>query len=149
MKTRLLIIFAGLMSLASVLIVIGDVSALCMPDSDWPDKPCNSRPSYYPSVEQEKKDWQGYFDYKGEQWMNQKRNEMLKVIEQENLEQWLDHKSPHYTDSNRNVWQYFYINGQVPREHGKYVTEFDPQDINFLKDISWIMLAYFAMTEWN
>lgn len=120
-----------MMSLASMLIVIDDVSALCMPDSDWPDAPCYGCPSCYPGIEQEKKDWLGYFDYKGEQWMNQKKNKMLKVIEQHGLEQWLHHKSTHYADSNRNVWTYYYLKGEVPREHGKYVTEYDPPRYQF------------------
>lgn len=131
MKTRFLIIFAGIISLVSILIVIDDASALCIPDSDWPGAPCYGCPSCYPGIEQEKIDWLGYFDYKGEQWMNQKKSKMLKVIEQEGLEQWLHHKSPHYTDSNRNVWTYYYLKGEVPREHGKYLGEFDPPRFQF------------------
>ena len=131
MKTSVLIIIAGVMSPSSLLIAIEDVSALCMPDSDWPGAPCYGCPSCHPEIEQEKKDWSGYFDYKGEQWMNQEKSEMLKVIEQHGLEQWLHHKSPHHADSNRNVWTYYYLKGEVTREHGKYLGEFDPPKFQF------------------
>ena len=130
MKTRLLILFAGIVSLASMLIVVDDVSALCMPDSDWPGAPCYGCPSCYPGIEQEKIDWLGILITR-ESSDEPKKNEMLKVIEQHGLEQWLHHKSPHYTDSNRNVWTYYYLKGEVPREHGKYLGEFDLQNSSF------------------
>lgn len=116
----LVLIFVGFFSVAD-----NTAFGLCMPDPDWPDAPCYGCPTCYPGIEQEKSDWEGYFEYKGEQWMNQKKNEMFLVIEQAGITQWLYHKSSYYSESNHNVWKYYYLHGEVPRENGKYLGEFD------------------------
>ena len=111
--------------------LIDDAFAICMSNMDWPDAPCYGCPSCYPGIEQAKKDWEGYYEFKGEKWMEQKKIEMLKVIKENGLKQWLNNKSSHNDDSNQNIWNYYYLKGEVPREHGKYVDEFDPPRYQF------------------
>ena len=112
--------------MSSSVLVTYDASAICMPNSDWPDRPCYGCPSCYPGIEQEKRDWIGYYEFKGMQWMEQQKDRMLRTIDDKGLDMWLNHKSPYFTDSNRNVWMYYYLKGDVQREYGKYVGEFDP-----------------------
>ncbi len=110
-----------------VLFFLTDNSAfgLCMIDEDWPDKPCCGRRHCDPEIEQQKKDWEGYYSYKGDKWMQEQKKIMMEFIEHGTLSSWLYHKSEFYTDSNHNVWNYYYLQGEVPRENGKYLGEFD------------------------
>ena len=107
--------------------------ALCMYDSDWPDAPCYGCPACYPGIEQEKKDWEGYYLHKGAQWMEEQKKSMMNLVDQGKLRLWLDPKSEFFTDSNQNVWNYYYLQGIVPRENGKYLGEFDPPIYQYSK----------------
>ena len=71
-----------------------------MPDEDWPDKPCCGRRHCDPEIEQQKKDWEGYYSYKGDKWMQEQKKIMMEFIENGTLSSWLYHKSEFYTDSN-------------------------------------------------
>ncbi|MBS3925601.1 MAG: hypothetical protein KGZ34_02755 [Nitrosarchaeum sp.] len=122
---RYFIIFIVLIGLTITPIVIDEISALCLIDSDWPDAPCYGRQSDNPEIDQIKKDWEGYYQYKGEKWMNEQKAILMDFVNNGNLLSYLDHKSEFYTDSNYNVWKYYYLQGQVPQTNGKYLGEFD------------------------
>lgn len=119
------LILIGFTGIAITPIVIYEVSALCLIDSDWPDAPCYGRTSDNPEIDQIKKDWEGYYQYKGEKWMNEQKAILMDFVSHGNLLSYLDHKSEFYTDSNYNVWKYYYLQGQVPQTNGKYLGEFD------------------------
>lgn len=136
MKTRFLIIAISLLVMVSIFVANQKVFGLCMTDSDWPEKPCCGRPHCDPGMEQQKKDWEEYYSYKGDEWMQDQKKILMDLIERGKLGSWLHHKSEFYTDSNRNVWNYYYLQGEVPRENGKYLGEFDyphqqPYDLFF------------------
>ena len=63
MKTRLLMIFATIT--ISLLGYTQYADALCMENQDWIDAPCYGCIGCYPGLEQEKLDWEPYYDYKG------------------------------------------------------------------------------------
>lgn len=58
MKSRIFVII-GILTLVpiSVLVTSDNAYALCMPNSDWPDRPCYGCIGCYPGLEQEKLDW--------------------------------------------------------------------------------------------
>lgn len=119
------VIFLALFFVALFSLNDNTVFGLCMPDPDWPEKPCCGKPHCDPGIEQQKKDWEEYYTYKGDKWMQEQKKTMMEFIERGTLNSWLYHKSESYTDSNRNVWHYYYLQGEVPRENGKYLGEFD------------------------
>lgn len=128
---KYLLIFCILFFSVFVTVTINDIDALCMPDPDWPDAPCYGCPYCYPGLEQEQIDMEPYYDYKGAEFMEQKRKEMMTLLEQGKLDWWNDYSAYPSDDSNYNVWRYYYLNGEVPREYGKYVYEFDPPRYQF------------------
>jgi hypothetical protein len=126
MKTRFLILTViGIIGF-TIFFSSQPAQGMCIQDPDWPDAPCYGCPGCNPGIEQEKKDLDNYYKYKGEKWMNEKRNELFAIVKTGELNLWLDYNSKFYTDSNWNVWRYYYFQGEVPREHGKYIGEFDP-----------------------
>ena len=125
MKVRFLIIIIGLIGVMIIPHVTDNAYALCLIDSDWPDAPCYGRPSDNPGMDQIKKDWEGYYHYKGEKWMKEQKEILMSFANQGKLSSYLDHKSEFYTDSNYNVWKYYYLQGEVPQANGKYLGEFD------------------------
>lgn len=90
----------------------------CIDNADWPSAPCYP-PADIP-LEKLKEDWQGYYHYKGKDWMEMKKLEMQEAIKNGTLEDWKKEGPP---QSHSNVHFYFYINGEVPDIDGKYVYE--------------------------
>jgi len=106
MKTRLLIIIGIIFSGGFVIV---NVYADCNINSDWSDAPCidqiinNKLPQY--QVDQ----WTDYYDYKGNKFMESKKQEMNNAINSDQLLEWID-----ISIQNQNVWQYYYFSGQAP-----------------------------------
>ena len=94
------------------------VHAMCAYDPDWPNKPCYDEWPM-PSPEQMRKDWQGYYDYKGKVWMETKQAEMMKAIDDGTIIQWVQSGFEPGDYSNYNVWYYYYLNDQVPNYGGE------------------------------
>lgn len=100
-----------LVSLSCVIVILAlfgikEATAICTPDilEDWPDAPCGLPLS----TEKLRQDWQGYYEFKGKEWMEEKRVEMEKAILSSTLEQWR-------TDgANYNVWLYYKITNNIP-----------------------------------
>jgi hypothetical protein len=104
-----LCLFIGLSAVIVVLALftIKDAVAACTPDmlEDWPDTTCG--PIQLPP-EKQRDYWQGYYKFKGKNWMEEKRDEMEKAILSGNLEQWRS------SMSNYNVWLYYKITNNIP-----------------------------------
>ena len=95
-----------------------DIFAPCIDNSDWPSAPCYAPPE--PSFNVIKKDWSQYYWYKGQDWMELKKSEMLESYSNGTLDKWLESGS---TDQNQNVYYYYYLNDQIPSSEGKYASE--------------------------
>jgi len=103
-----LCLFVGSSTVIVVLVLFAakDAVAVCTPDmlEDWPDTPCG--PIQLPQ-EKQRDYWQGYYKFKGKEWMEEKRTEMEKAILSDTLEQWRS------SMSNYNVWLYYKITNNV------------------------------------
>lgn len=145
MKTKLLIIVAIFVFFPSSFL-INDADALCLYDVDWPDKPCYGCIGCYPGLEKDRVNWVEYREFKGQQWMEQKRIQMQQAIDSDTLNQWLQldlFKKTQRVDQyitensgNRNVWYYYYIFGEAPDEDGKYVFENQLPPLKQLRTLS-------------
>ena len=101
------ITFTGLM----VGFKIHSAFASCIQDEDWPEKPCLDTPPY--TQEFLKQVWQKYYEFKGKDWMDMKKLEMDRAVTNGTLREWVES-----SNANRNVWEYYYNNGQAPDAYG-------------------------------
>jgi len=90
--------------------------AACIADEDWPDKPCLDTPPY--SKEYLLQVWQQYYEYKGKEWMEEKKAEMDMAIQNGLLRQWVETESSPNNFANYNVWRYYNLNGEAPDAYG-------------------------------
>jgi len=115
MKTKLLLIIGisifGLLSLGGEK---NDVFGWCVPGTDWSDKPCYGCPYCYPGLEQEKLDWAPYYDFKGKEFMELKKQEMNLAIQNDTLSDWIELTSE--TQAHHNVYKYYFLQGEVLRD---------------------------------
>ena len=154
MKTRLLIIFTT--GIIGLLVVTNPqyVDGLCMENQDWLDAPCYGKrcggsdapactdPNWW------KEKWSPYYDYKGKEWMEIKKIELLDAIESNNFEEWRRLTSD---SSNGNVFNYYFYMGEIPNTDGMFVdqiftksllphdiyfeSEFVVQNVKFMQDV--------------
>ena len=111
---------------------------MCALDNDWPQKPCyDEYPT--PSFEQQRKDWEGYYQYKGEGWMEAKKAEMDTAIKSGTLREWVEQGQQLEQNSNFNVWWYYYLRDEVPPYGGLIVEK--PNEFDALFIISYIAAA--------
>ena len=121
MKTRLLIIFGiSIIGLLSLYGEKNDAFGFCKPGTDWSDKPCYACPGCYPGLEEEKIAWEPYYDYKGSEWMELKKQEMNLAIQNDTLSEWIHLTSK--TQAHHNVHKYYFLQGEVLR-HGMTFSE--------------------------
>lgn len=86
--------------------------AECGQDTDWPEWPCYDAGA--PSQEEQRKVWAKYYELKGQEWMESKKQEMLQAIQNRTLQQWVLYESTPNDHANFNVYYYYYLNGQAP-----------------------------------
>lgn len=105
-KNLVLSCFVGLI-VAIALFGVKESSGLCTQEmlNDWPDIPCG--PIDLPADEL-REHWQGYYKFKGQEWMESKKKEMEQAILSGRLEQWQSNIS------NYNVWIYYTITNHTP-----------------------------------
>lgn len=119
MKTSLLVLFV------LVLIPIQLVYAPPSPN-EWPNAP------YCPGgckLDYLKEKWAQYYDYKGSEWMEHKKQEMLDAIKNGTLDEWRQNDPAH-----DNVRMYYFIKGEIPDTDGKYVDQiYAEQDWQYLE----------------
>lgn len=109
---------------------------MCVPDvdPDWPTKPfCLGEAPVKSPLGEMKKAWDGYYQYKGEEWMKMKKAEMDSAIRDGTLQEWIDLER-----SNRNAFYYYWINGKAPSPAG--VTLDEVFDTSIDKTISFMGL---------
>lgn len=119
MKTRLLTIFV--LGIIGLLVATNPqyVDGLCMENQDWPDAPCYGFRTQ-PGQIDEKKDWEPYYDYKGSEFMEAKKTELLEAINDNRLDEW---RIEGPENQNNNVFLYYYFQGVIPHEDGKFYEE--------------------------
>lgn len=108
MKTLHLAIILIVISLF-VPLMLNNAANGCQLNPDWPGTPCYAIPGLNVTKEQMQKDWSGYYMYKGSQWMEMKRTEMINATTSGILKAWVCSNT-----SNYDAWQYYYLNGQAP-----------------------------------
>ncbi len=99
--------------------------AQCLVNEDWPQAPCldNLINGCYDS--DEVKIWMKYYDYKRESFMESKKSEMIDAFMVNRLSEWKSQSSENF-----NVWQYYYLKGEIPDFGGGYYrcnTQFIPE----------------------
>ena len=85
--------------------------------NEWPGAP------YCPwdcPLDYLKQKWAEYYDYKGSEWMETKKQEMLVAMENGTLDEWRN-KDP--TMAHYNVYAYYFYKGEIPDADGKYVDQ--------------------------
>lgn len=115
MKTVLLILLT-----LSILFPMSDVYAPPSPN-EWPAAP------YCPGgcqLDYLKQRWAEYYDYKGEEWMELKKHEMLLSMENGTLMDWLN-KDP--TRAHYNVFNYYFYKGEIPNIEGKLIDQVEQE----------------------
>lgn len=116
MKTRLLMISMGLL----IFLQIPQIYAPPSENPDWQNYP------YCPggcSHDYLKKEWAKYYDIKGAEWMENKKQEMFAVIENGTLDAWL--ADP--TWANSNVHTYYFYKGEVTNSEDKYIDQVEQE----------------------
>lgn len=109
----------GLFTIFTLLIFFPLISPVYAPPSlnpDWqsyPYCPGGCPNDFY------KNGWAKYYDFKGSEWMEQKKQEMLAAIEDETLDEWLDEP----TSAHSNVRTYYFYQGEIPNSEGKFVEQ--------------------------
>jgi hypothetical protein len=67
-----------------------------------------------------KERWAEYYEIKGSEWMETRKQEMLNAIENGTLDEWID-LDP--TMAHHNVYTYYFVKGEIPDQDGKYVDQ--------------------------
>lgn len=116
MNIRLLIILVSF----GLLVSFPNSFAICLEDEDWPEKPCYAYPGADPLAIDEKQDWEPYYEFKGAELMETKKIELLEAIRENRLDEW---RSEGPTSQNNNVFLYYYFQGVIPHDDGKYYNE--------------------------
>jgi hypothetical protein len=90
----------------------------CIQDNDWPQKPCNDTINPQdPNQKQilgDKQDWQAFYDMKGKDWMESKKQEMYFADQNGILKEWYEYGSNSGHLANSDVWYYYNLYGQSP-----------------------------------
>jgi len=98
--------------------------ASCAVNGDWEFAPCLDTIANGKYDQSEVNKWKDYYQYKGTEWMEQKRSEMEESINQDALKEWV-----HQSTQNANVYAYYYFSGRAP-DIGEYRAGFEEFMIN-------------------
>ncbi|MCH7560394.1 MAG: hypothetical protein IIC67_03330 [Thaumarchaeota archaeon] len=112
-----LLIFSSLFFLTS-----NSAFGWCPQNEDWPDRPCYA-PYQDFGIEKERSDWEPYYDFKGSEWMESKKQEMIQAIQNDALFDWIE--STPETQAHHNVHEYYFIFSEVPNLDGKFIDEIE------------------------
>ncbi len=112
--------FVILLIFVSSAMVAPNVFAWCPQNEDWSDRPCYT-PYQSFGIEKERSDWAPYYDFKGSEWMESKKQEMTQAIQNDTLSVWI--KLTSETQAHRNVHEYYFIFGEVPNLNGEFIDE--------------------------
>lgn len=98
--------------------------ASCLVNEDWTDAPCLDTVTNGRYDQSEVNKWRDYYQYKGTDWMDQKRTELKQAISEDTLKEWISQSI-----QNRNVYSYYFFSGRAP-DIGEYRAGFDEFMIN-------------------
>ncbi|MDE1843553.1 MAG: hypothetical protein KGH95_07895, partial [Thaumarchaeota archaeon] len=70
-------------------LTLNHVANGCLLNSDWLHAPCYAIPGLNVTKEQMQKDWSGYYQYKGSQWMEMKKIEIANATASGILKAWV------------------------------------------------------------
>ncbi len=98
--------------------------ASCIVNEDWPDAPCLDSIGNGKYDQGEVNKWSQYYSFKGTEFMEQKRIELEKAINENTLQEWVDESI-----QNRNVYEYYFFSGRAPNT-GEYFGQFEEFMIN-------------------
>lgn len=93
--------------------------ASCAVNEDWPDAPCFDVLPV--NREEYRMAWAPYYDYKGSEWMEQKKTEILQAIENGTFMEWEG------SVENSNVYNYYHSVGLVPNQYDYFFFEDEPR----------------------
>lgn len=106
MKTRFLFLVIVSTTIGTVLFSNSFASAFCVVNEDWPDAPCFD---VFPINRYDyRKAWMPYYDYKGSEWMESKKTEMVDAKNNDKLAEWMNSDI-----SNHNVFSYYLSVGEI------------------------------------
>ena len=93
---------------------------MCAINDDWSDAPCMDiiENGHYPQHQVDR--WSEYYDYKGEKFMESKKQEMNQSIQNDNLQDWIDESIQNY-----NVWTFYYFSGEAPNSYPYHDAAFE------------------------
>ncbi len=110
----------------TIAIIPNPVSASCSGNIDWIEVPCeDSQP--YPGADQMMLDWHPYYDYKGREFMENKKLELVQTLDSGTISDWLGPTSSRYDvndnenidfSEKHNVFFYYYFMRAVPDSAG-------------------------------
>ena len=98
--------------------------ASCIVNEDWYNAPCLDTISNGKYDQREVDKWRDYYQYKGTEWMEQKRTEMEQEINNGTIKEWV-----YQSVQNHNVYSYYYFSGRAP-DIREYHAGFDEFMIN-------------------
>lgn len=99
-----------------------DVFSMCVLNEDWPNAPCFSgRRGMDPSMNQMKQSWAPYYEFKGAEWMESKKQELIQTIQNGTLIDW---KKGDPNRTHNNVYMYYFLKGDIPNEDGLFAKEY-------------------------
>ena len=125
MKTRPLVVLLVL-GFTCAVFSANDTFGWCPQNEDWPDRPCYATHQDF-GIEKERGDWEQYYDFKGSEWMELKKQEMSQAIQNDELIEWIG-LTPE-TQAHRNVYEYYFLFGEAPNPDGKFVDETEEKSI--------------------
>jgi hypothetical protein len=114
----------------SLIIMHSNASGWCIENKDWPDAPCytsfqDSMSSFQDSMssfhDKIQKDWEPYYDFKGESIMKSKLLELEVAIRNNMLQDWLEKSSN--PQEHENIHYYYFLQGEVPNSDGLFFDE--------------------------
>lgn len=104
--------------------VVTQAFASCAQNEDWPDAPCFDTLPVNRDEYREK--WAPYHDYKGSEFMEAKKAELLQAIKDGTFMEWEG------SAENSNVYQYYHSVGLVPNQYEYFFFEDEAQYRQYL-----------------
>lgn len=97
------------------------VDARCPPNPDWPLAPCYDEQRSSIPTDQDRSVWGKYYDYKGSEFMESKKADMLEALRSGQLCEWESGGLPF---QNHNVMTYYFVNKVVSSNDCNTAVEF-------------------------
>ncbi|MCE9652423.1 MAG: hypothetical protein K8Q89_05120 [Nitrosarchaeum sp.] len=101
--------------------LVSNSFAICVINEGWSDAPCYTKRGEDPSLNQMKRWWSQYYEFKGTEWMESKKLELMQAIQNGNLIEW---KKEDPDSSHHNVYMYYFLMGIIPNEDGLFAEEY-------------------------